>query len=230
VRRTDRATRARRIAGIACFALVAAAVAAPAGAEPVARDPEEAAVRRSFAVYAAALKNRDGARAVDAVSENSLRYYDHVRKLALSGTREELAALDGIERMLVLGMRRDAPIELLTDATPAGLVSHAVSEGLISDQGGVKTELGHVAVDGDVALAMIVEDDALTRGRLRFVREGEVWKFDLEYAMQASFGLIAALAKRSGMSEDEVIFRLLAQGTGSSPGPEIWTPLVAVAE
>ena len=227
MRRTDRGSRARPIAWIAWIALI---TAAPAGAAPEARDPQAALVRRGFAVYGAALKSRDGAQAVGAVSRNSLAYYDRVRKLALSGSREELAALDGTERMLVLGMRRDAPLELLANATPGGLVSHAVSEGLISDQGAVKTELGDVAVDGDVALATIVVDGTPTQGRLRFVREDDVWKFDLEYAMRTSFGLIAALAERAGMSEDEVIFQLLAQGGGSPPGPEIWTPPVAAAE
>jgi hypothetical protein len=208
------------------IALLAALLAGPALAAPESSDPDAAAVRRGFAAYRAALERRDGSRAVAAVSQNSLDYYDRIRRLALSGSRAELAALDGTERMLVLGMRRDAPLELLNDASPGGLVSHAVSEGLISDQGALRAELGAVAVDGDVALAQIVVDGRATDGQLRFVREGGVWKFDLEYAMRTSFGLIALLAERTGMTEDEVIFRLLAQGGGGEPGPELWTPPV----
>lgn len=226
MRRTEPAAGVLRAAWIAVFA----AAALPALAAPEVRDPEAAAVRRGFAVYEAALRSRDGAGAVGAVTANSLAYYDRIRKLALSGTRDELAALDGTERMLVLGMRRDAPLELLTEASAGGLVAHAVSEGLISDRGAVKTELGEVEVDGDVALAAIVVDGTPTEGRLRFVREDDVWKFDLEYAMRTSFGLIAVLAERTGLSEDEVIFRLMAQGGAGEPGPEIWTPPVAADE
>ena len=201
---------------------------APAAAAPITRpaSPEAAAVARGFADYKAALKQRDGARAAVAVSSNSFRYYDRMRKLALSAPRAELAKLDGTERMLVLALRQQAPLELLTNGTPEELVAYAVATEAITDISVARTELGEIRIEGDLARGWIVVDGKPTQGVLQFVREGDRWKFDLEFAMKSSAGLIAAIASQNGVSEDAVILKLLEQGAQRSVGPEIWRPLV----
>ena len=186
-----------------------------------------AAVGRAFAAYKAALVKRDGARAVSAISGNSLAYYDRMRKLALSASRSELDALEGTERMLVLGLRHQAPPRLLESGTPGDLVAYAVDVALVSDTGVAKTELGEVTIQGDLARCWIVVDGQPTRGVLQFALEDGEWKFDLEFAMRSSAGLIAALARQSGMSEDDVIFELLSRGSGNPVGSDIWKPPLA---
>jgi len=186
-----------------------------------------AAVERAFAAYKAALAQRDGPRAASAVSSNSLAYYDRMRKLALSAAKSELDELEGTERMLVLGLRHQAPLDLLESGTPAELLAYAVNAALISDTAAAKTELGEVTIQGDLARCWIVVDGQPTRGVLQFALEDGKWKFDLEFAMRSSAGLIAALARQSGMSENDVIFELLSRGSGTPIGPEIWKPLSA---
>jgi hypothetical protein len=183
------------------------------------------AVQRGFAVYKSALVRRDGAQAAATVSGNSLAYYDRMRQLALSAPKNELEQLEGTERMLVLGMRHQAPRDLLEAATPAELVAYAVNAGLVSDTSVATTELGAVSIQGDRARAWVVVDGQPTRGVLQFALEDAVWKFDLEFAMEASSGLIAALAEQLGVSENDVIFELLARGSGLAVGPELWVPL-----
>jgi len=194
-------------------------------APPAAASDATAAVERSFAAYKSALAERDGIRAALAVSNNSLAYYDRVRKLALSASRSELEKLEGTERMLVLALRHQAPLELLVSGKPEDLVAHAVNAGLVSDIGIAETELGEVTIHGDLARCWIIVDGEPTRGVMQFALEDGGWKFDLEFAMQSSAGLIAALAIQSGMSEDGVIFELLSQGSGKPIGPDIWKPL-----
>ena len=202
--------------------------AASASAAPITlpEAPEAAAVKRGFAEYKAALKQRDGARAVATVSGNSFRYYDRIRELALSAPREELALFEGTERMLVLALRQQAPLELLVNGTPEELVAHAVTMEAMTDTGIARTELGEIRREGDLARGWIIVDGTATQGVLQFAREGDRWKFDLEFAMKSSAGLIAAIAKQSALSEDEVILKLLAQGTQQPIGPEIWQPPV----
>lgn len=196
------------------------ALAAPAAAGPA------AAVERSFDAYKAALEQRDGAAAAAMISGNSLAYYDHMRDLALTAERRHLSVLDGTERMLVLSLRHSAPLELLKTASPAALVAYAVDEGLVSDVAIAKTELGEITVVDDRARCWIVIDGEPTRGVMQFVREAAGWKFDLEFAMRSSEGLIGALAVQSGMSEDAVILQLLSQAEGRPVDPGIWDPLV----
>jgi len=208
------------------LASLLAAASTSAAPITVPASPEAAAVKRSFAEYKAALKQRDGARAVAAVSGNSFRYYDRMRKLALSAPRDELALLEGTERMLVLALRQQAPLDLLANGTPEELVAHAVTTEAITDISVARTELGEIRAEGDLARGWIVVDDKPTQGVLQFAREGDRWKFDLEFAMRSSAGLIAAIAKQSGLSEDEVILKLLEQGMQQPVGPEIWRPPV----
>jgi len=208
---------------LAAFLAGASASAAPI---TIPEDPEVTAVKRGFAEYKAALKQRDGTRAAETVSRNSFEYYDRMRKLALSAPREELALLEGTERMLVLALRLQAPLDLLTSATPEELVAHAVSTEAITDTGVARTELGEVRAEGGLARGWVVVDGNPTQGILQFVHEGGRWKFDLEFAMKSSAGLIDAIAQRNGLTEDEVILNLLEQGAQQPVGPEIWQPPV----
>lgn len=221
MRRTDGATvpLSRRLLQFSAF-LLCAAVAAPAAADST------AAVTRSFKAYKSALERRDGSAAAAMVSSNSLAYYDRMRDLALTAQRQHLSVLEGTERMLVLSLRHSAPLELLKTASPAELLAYAVDEGLVSDTGIAKTELGEVTLQGERARCWIVIDGEPTRGVMQFVLEEAVWKFDLEFAMRASEGLIAALAVQSDMSEDAVILQLLSQAEGWPIDPGIWEPLV----
>jgi hypothetical protein len=208
--------------------LVSLLAAASTSAAPIAfpEAPEAAAVKLGFAEYKAALKQRDGPRAAAAVSDNSFRYYDRMRGLALSAPREELARLEGTERMLVLALRQQAPLELLVNSTPEELVAYAVTTEAMTDTGVVRTELGEIRREGELARGWIIIDGKATQGVLQFVRQGGRWKFDLEFAMKSSAGLINAIAKQSALSEDEVILKLLEQGTQQPIGPEIWQPPV----
>jgi len=224
VRRTERPYRIRLVRRCARFLVLVSLLAAtstPAAPIVVPESPVVAAVERGFAEYKAALKQRDGMRAAAAVSENSFRYYDRMRKM-----RDELALLEGTERMLVLALRQQAPLELLTNGTPEELVAHAVTTEAMTDTSVARTELGEIRAEGGLARGWIVVDDKPTQGVLQFVLEGDRWKFDLEFAMKSSAGLIAAIAEQSGLSEDEVILKLLEQGGQQPIGPEIWRPPV----
>jgi hypothetical protein len=230
VRRAERPGRVpllRHCARAAVLALLLVAVSASAA--PIANpespeSPEAAAVKRGFAEYKAALKQRDGVRAAAAVSSNSFRYYDRMRRLALSAARDELEQLEGTERMLVLALRQQAPLELLANGTPEELVAHAVTTDAITDTSVARTELGEIRREGDLSRGWIIVDGTPMQGVLQFALEGDRWKFDLEFAMKSSAGLIAAIAKESGLPEDEVILILLGQGGRQPVGPEIWQP------
>ena len=212
---------------LASLLAAASTSAAPIAVPELPEAAEAAEVRRGFAEYKAALKQRDGARAAAAVSGNSFRYYDRMRKLALSAPRDELALLEGTERMLVLALRQQAPLELLVNGTPEELVAYAVTTQAMTDTSVARTELGEIRAEGDLARGWIVVDDKPMQSVLQFVREGDRWKFDLEFAMKSSAGLIAAIAKQSGLPEDEVILKLLEQGMQQPIGPEIWRPPVS---
>src|SRR5262245_13430973 len=89
-------------------------------------------VRRGFSAYKQALLAKDGNAAAQAVSANSLAYYDRLRALALSGTKSEIEALDGTEQVLILNLRVRAPAPLLRAGSSQALIAYAVGKGMIS--------------------------------------------------------------------------------------------------
>jgi hypothetical protein len=208
---------------LSLLSLLPLPVRAAAPAAPPADDPE--AVRRDFTAYKNALIDRDGATAAKLVSANSFRKYDQLRRLALSGTREELEKLSDVDRMLVLSMRLRTPRELLRNGSPEDLIAHSVS----SSKAGSsveRAELGDIAFESGLASAQIRMGVRPVHGTFQFRQEDGRWKFDLEHALDMSRGTLKAEAEQKKLSEDELILRMLGAADGKPVGPEIWKPVV----
>lgn len=194
-----------------------AATASPAG------DPE--AVRRDFTAYKNALIDKDGAAAAKLVTGNSLRKYDQLRQLALSGTREDLEKLSDVDRRLALVLRLRTPLELLRSGSPADLIAHAVSTGKTGSSV-ERAELGDIAFESGRASAEIRMGVRPVLGTFLFRQEDGLWKFDLEHALDMSRGSFTAEAEKKKVSEDDLILQSLSND-GKPVGPEVWKPLIA---
>jgi hypothetical protein len=182
-------------------------------------------VRQGFQAYKRALLAKDGTAAAAAVSANSLKYYDRMRRLALSAPRSEVESLDGTEQLLVLSLRVRAPATLLRSGSPNELIAYAVDGGMISATSVSRTELGSISVVGTRASASLVVDGQPAPGGV-FVLHNEsgAWKFDLEHAASLARGLFQALAEQRGVSQEALILELLSRVSGRTVGPEVWAP------
>lgn len=188
-------------------------------------DPAKDGVRQCFLTYKHALLAKDGDKAVAVLSANSLDYYDRMRKLALTGSRQEVQALADLDRMGVFSLRVRTPRSLLETGTPGSLVKYAIDSGMIGSESVARMDIGEITVRGDQATADIM-GNGQSLGTFRFHREGDAWKFDLEALIQLAQGRLSALAKQQGMDENELLIKLLSQVTGKEIGEEIWKPLV----
>lgn len=195
---------------------------------PVAQAQMEAftiSVQEGFAAYKAALLARDGAKAVTRISANSFAYYDRMRKLALSGSREELERLPDVDRLLVLSLRVRTPRETLESGSPRDLVAYAISNGMIGVNAVARAELGEINIQGEQAEGQILVDQSPVGAVFRFHSEDGTWKFDLEHVTVMSRGTISGMAEKSGTPENEVLLQILSKMAGKAVGPEVWQPL-----
>ncbi|HVR99708.1 MAG TPA: hypothetical protein VMW27_23995 [Thermoanaerobaculia bacterium] len=184
-----------------------------------------APVQEGFAAYKAALLAKDGAKAVTLLSANSFAYYDRMRKLALSGSREEIERLPDVDRLLTLSLRVRVPRETLESGSARDIVAYAIGAGMISANSVAKAELGEINIKDDQAEGQILVNQSPVGAVFRFHSEDGVWKFDLEHVTVLARGTVAAMAEKNGTSENEVILQFLSKMTGKTIGPEIWQPL-----
>ena len=189
-------------------------------------DPAEDAVRQCFATYKSALLSKDGLKAAAAISANSLDYYDRMRKLALTGSRQEVEGLPDVDKVMVLALRVRAPRPLLETGSPAEMVKFAVDSGMIGEASVKQLDLGKITIKDKEAEGEIVSRGTPVGASFRFHREGESWKLDIEQATILARGTFAAIAKESGMTENELILKTLSVLAGKEIGEEIWKPLV----
>ncbi len=184
-----------------------------------------ASVQQGFAAYKAALLAKDGPKAIALLSANSFAYYDRMRKLALSGSREEIERLPDVDRLLALSLRVRVPPETQESGSPQDIVAYAINAGMISANAVAKAELGEITIQGEQAEGQIVVNQSPVGAVFRFHSEDGTWKFDLEHVTVLARGTISAMAEKNGTPENEVILQFLSKVTGKTVGPEIWQPL-----
>lgn len=184
-----------------------------------------APVQQGFAAYKTALLAKDGRKAVTMLSANSFAYYDRMRKLALSGSREEIERLPDVDRLLALSLRVRAPRATLESGSPQDIVAYAIDAGMIGAGAVAKAELGEITIQGDQAEGQVVVNQSPVGAAFRFHSEGGTWKFDLEHVTVLARGTISGMAEKSGTPENEVILQILSKMTGKTVGPEVWQPL-----
>ncbi len=216
-----------RLAPVRFSVLVVLIVLGALPAPGVFADPAQDAVRQCFDTYKAALLSKDGLKAAAIISANSLDYYDRMRKLTLTGSRQEVEGLSDVDKVMVLVLRVRAPRPLLETGSPAEMVKFAVDSGMIGAASVQRMDLGKITVKDKEAEGEIVSGGKPVGASFRFHREGESWKLDLEQATILGRGTFTALAKESGMTENELILKTLSVLAGKEIGEEIWMPLKA---
>src|SRR6478672_3779017 len=74
---------------------------------------DEAAVLSAFKAYQTALLNKDGTRCVTLVDSGTIKYYQRMRDLAVSGRAAEVKKLDLMDKVVVVRMRHEVSLAAL---------------------------------------------------------------------------------------------------------------------
>ncbi|MBI1742490.1 hypothetical protein HYR54_05415 [Candidatus Acetothermia bacterium] len=189
----------------------------------------EAAVRASFNSYKAALKAHDGKAAVTFVDKNTLNYYDKMLDLALRGTRESVLELSILDKLMVLTIRHNLPLELVKQMSSKSFFVYSVKEGLIADNSTINgLRIEHIMVSGTTA-----SGDATTTGgkvppntKWIFHKEDGHWKLDLTSIFPVINWALEQAVHASGLSVEEFLFKILKSISGKPVKDAVWEPLI----
>ncbi|HYH32052.1 MAG TPA: hypothetical protein VD903_16895 [Pseudonocardia sp.] len=187
---------------------VTAAPATPAQAD------SEQAVRAVFAAYKQALLNRDAPAATARVSDSTIEYYGSLARLAGTGGPEEIGARSLVDRLTIALLRTQRSPADFAAVDGRQLFAYAVDAGLVDSSTVADVELGDVRVAGERAFAQAVIRGRSTPFDYEFVRADGRWLFDAVPALQAGNSALQVVAQKSGVPEDEFIFRAVESATG----------------
>jgi len=180
---------------------------APAAVQRPEDDPLviHAAVREAVREYLAALDARDVERVRTRVVDATFDYYEDLRGLALTASRDQLEQLDLMNVVLVLQIRAAVSGPELEAIDGAALFERAVSEGLVGgDAAGVP--LDEVWLANDERRAEIrVEDQAV----VWLVLEHDSWRVDIP-TMTHNLGQTLGALARERIIRDGKVFTALS--------------------
>ncbi|WP_211294232.1 hypothetical protein [Lentzea kentuckyensis] len=225
----------RLIVASLCLLAAACSTSAPTGTgtstpvSPSISTPadESPAVRAAFETYTKAALAKDGTTAVSVVASPVFAFFDDVRKLALTGTEEELAGGKLSTRVTVYSMRGGLDAATLRTASPKDVVKASIDKGLVGEQGITNLALGEIAVKGDTAFVEVTSRGQKAPFKLKFVREDGTWKFDMMPVMDMADAAFVGLAQEKNLTPDQLVEQVLVAMYGPAKAAEVRKPLGA---
>jgi len=215
-------TRSRAVPALSTFlALVlSAAVSAQQGQTTEAR-----AIETAFSEYKTALLEENGAKAADIVSARTIAFYEGIRTQALTTPREKLSSLDFMSRLMVIRVRHEFTKAQIEQLTGRKLLAFAVDRGWISRSGVATIEqLTDIQVNGSKASASIPGGRGFPL--FHFVKESGQWKLDLVASFDIGNMAMKEEIKKSGMTEDQFIVRILTMLSNRKVDDSVYSPPV----
>jgi hypothetical protein len=207
--------------------LLLAAFAAPCRAQTDSVPPgftplpaaEAEAVRAVLRGYLDAVRRRDGAAAVPAVTRDTRGYYARMRDLAMTAPEAEVRALPLMDRISVLMFRHRVPAGVLRTLTGDAVFAYTISEGWVEQPSQLQVPATAVVFgSGDRA---IIRDGEMG---IQMLREEGAWRWDMTPVIQAANTEFAANLP-AGMTEDDFIFFVLGSVSGRPASPSVWQPV-----
>jgi hypothetical protein len=183
---------------------------------------DERAVRAAFQAYKAAVLDQQGTHAADRVTSGTLDAFERYRELALTGDRDTLQALPVTDRLQVLSIRHRVPTGQLRAMNGRAVFIYAVDRGWIGRESIERTHVGQVRVQGGIATAGIRIGRADTPVNFEFQREEGQWRLDLMPVIRMSEALFTQMAEQHGISENQLLMKLLGAVSGEPVDESIW--------
>lgn len=184
---------------------------------------DQQAVRQIFNAYKYALLNDLGPEAADLISEKTLRHYDQLRQLALTGDANELKELPSFNRLVVLAIRHNVSTTTLRKMQGKDIFSYGVKNQWVSKDSVAPFELGNITIYGNYAGGDISLSGSMTSSQLEFRKESGVWRLNLMPLLER-VGRERSAQLNSNQDENKAILSILEQMSGRKVDAGIWTP------
>lgn len=188
---------------------------------------DEKAIHAAFETFQKAAATKDGDTAVSVLTSKSFSVYDDIRKIALTGTEQEVASLVPSARLLAYTMRGDIDPPTLRGASPKDLASAAIELGLVSSDSVNNITVNDLTIHDGKALGKVLVVRAQTTDFLSFLREEGSWRFHSPSLFDVTDSMLGAVAKQRNLTHDQLIEQTLVAKYGHAKTAELHKPIGA---
>lgn len=163
------------------------------------------AINSMFSDFKPALRTRNGKKAVQSVSQNSIERYEQYQEWALNSSEEEIASLTLAEQIETRRLRKFFPPEELSKLTGKEIIAALVNKDCL-DVPFVKEALLAEPVFMDQKCYVHIHDDAgSAKEKLTFVKEEDGWKIDISALEEVQDKIYRGMMRREKKSAAEVV-------------------------
>ena len=190
---------------------------------------DEEQIVGAWTAYREALKGRDGKKAVSGVTRASIEDYANARARALHATREELATLSTMDRLLAVSLRARLSREVLEKADGRELLALTIDRGWVGEDLDVDVQVERI--EGDLAFVQLRRGEHTLPESYPLVRKEENrWRVDLHELIRIGEAALERelqkLANESETDLDGAILIVLSMILERQVDESIWEPLV----
>lgn len=186
---------------------------------------DAAAIRTTFDVFRSAIGIRHAEHALAEISEDSLRSFEIIRRMAIAGKRLKIMGLAPSSRLMVFILRLKLTQEQLEAMTAEDLFKTAVKNGWYGRAVVLNSKLDVVHGGFEEAKAQIISQSGPTPFHYSFVREGDSWKLNLDSLNELLDAVLADLWRSSEMDENRFIMHEAGKIAEKPVSDELWYPL-----
>jgi len=200
-------------------------------AEPTA---QEQAIIESFHALQAACLDRNGAKVREQFAQATRQHWVHIKDLAMNADKQSLRRESMVVQLAVLVLRAKAGFEKLESFDEVGMIQYALENNLLGNQMVMGIEPRDIEIDGDHAVSGAMEGHSGKPMEIRygFAFESGAWRVDLAPAYQMANEIFAAKRAAHGVpgDEEEALYFLVGNATGTAGTEALWTPLSDLAD
>jgi hypothetical protein len=183
----------------------------------------DADVRATFERYKKAVLQRDGQKAVAEIDDRTLDYYARMRTAALSAP--DIHNLSLLDKLMIVRLRHELSPDQLSAMDGRSLLAYAIGKGWVGDASVQRGGIGEVKVSGQTAVGAMTLGGKPTPAKLAFRRGKRGWLIDLLPLLGGAEPALQQLRQKSGLSEDELVLKMIEEATGRPVPAAVWRPL-----
>lgn len=196
-----------------------------AAASNTAGKEEQAAIRKCFSAYKAAILDGNGEVAVKHITAGSLAKYEKLKGLALYAKRADVNSHSLMDKLIIFSLRHRVPLQSLDKMTPQDLFVYAVNHGWMGRDSVMDMDVGDISIAGLSAEAARLRSGKRINGNFLFENQEKQWRLDLTVIMSDANGNLGRIVENSKTEENQFLFNSLESITGTEVTEEIWQPL-----
>jgi hypothetical protein len=183
-------------------------------------------VAKTWNRYTRAVLFGAGKEAARYISNDTMIYYDEIRRAAYRAGRDAIFRRPVFDRMVIGGLRLRFKGSQLRSMDAADIAQFSVEEEVLQSGKIAKFGLKKIRVNEQSGRAFgrvyRKEKPKVPTFRMDFVAEGETWKIDLLPLIRSTSIYIAGVAREEGLTLDVVIERVLEIVLGLEVPADLW--------